>query len=421
MNAHSAITVTGIAKAYRVGVRQESADTLVGALKATLSSPVRNFRYLYGLSRAHKYSDEHRVWALQDVSFEVAQGEVVAIVGRNGAGKSTLLKILSRITDPTRGEAVIRGRVSSLLEVGTGFHPELTGRENIYMNATILGMTKSEIDRKFDQIVEFSGVENFLDTPIKRFSSGMQVRLAFSVAAHLEPEILIVDEVLAVGDIEFQKRCIGKMQEVASGGRTVLFVSHNLAAIGQLCTSGILLTGGRVTAQGNLHDVVQSYMEDLFKTQSEVGDESIQIAVSTAVDGDPAEQTWNYGSELTVRIHVRSQELIPRPAVDLYFYSSAGRMIFAQSDHFIDSALRSDNRDPTFEFTFRNNGFASDFLTLDVGLRHSSSTRNLRLWRSLTAVALGPLPSGFTQGRDCPIAVPCHVAMHNTEMSMQPV
>ena len=195
----------------------------------------------------------------------MAQGDVVGIVGRNGAGKSTLLKVLSRITDPTSGQATIRGRVSSLLEVGTGFHPELSGRDNVYMNGTILGMTKREIDRKFAEIVEFSGIEKFLDTPIKRYSSGMQVRLAFSVAAHLDPDILLVDEVLAVGDAEFQRRCIGKMQEVAASGRTVLFVSHNMTAIGQLCTSGILLTQGRVAAAGSLAHVVQSYMDDLFR------------------------------------------------------------------------------------------------------------------------------------------------------------
>ena len=194
--------------------------------------------------------DSEVVWALRDVSFEVQKGEVVGLIGRNGAGKSTLLKLLSRITEPTAGTATIKGRVASLLEVGTGFHPELTGRENVYMNGTILGMTKREIDRKFDEIVDFSGVEKFLDTPIKRYSSGMNVRLAFAVAANLEPEILIVDEVLAVGDAEFQRKCIGKMQDVASAGRTVLFVSHNMGALTRFCHRSILLQHGKITAEG---------------------------------------------------------------------------------------------------------------------------------------------------------------------------
>jgi lipopolysaccharide transport system ATP-binding protein len=200
-------------------------------------------------------------WALKGVNFEVKQGEVLGIIGRNGAGKTTLLKILSRITEPTEGRVRIRGRVASLLEVGTGFHPELTGRENIFLNGAILGMSREEIKRKFDQIVDFSGVEKFIDTPVKRYSSGMYVRLAFAVAAHLEPEILIVDEVLAVGDFEFQKRCLGKMNEVATGGRTVLFVSHNMTAVEGLCTKGIVLTSGKLALQAATSDAVVYYLK----------------------------------------------------------------------------------------------------------------------------------------------------------------
>src|SRR6266480_2028497 len=199
-------------------------------------------------------------WALRDVSFEVRRGEVVGIIGRNGAGKSTLLKILSRITEPTTGRVRIRGRVASLLEVGTGFHPELTGRENVFLNGAILGMSREEIKRKFDEIVAFAEVEQFLDTPVKRYSSGMYVRLAFAVAAHLEPEILIVDEVLAVGDYEFQRRCLGKMNEVAHCGRTVLFVSHNMTAIEELCSQSILLKNGHIERSGATHQVVAHYL-----------------------------------------------------------------------------------------------------------------------------------------------------------------
>lgn len=199
-------------------------------------------------------------WALRDISFEVRQGEVLGIIGRNGAGKSTLLKILSRVTTPTRGVAKIRGRVASLLEIGTGFHPELTGRENIYLNGAILGMTKAETERKFDEIVDFSGLEKFIDTPVKRYSSGMYVRLAFAVAAHLEPEILLVDEVLAVGDVEFQKKCLGKMGEVARGGRTVLFVSHNMAAIRNLCSRAILIDKGELILDALAEKTIARYL-----------------------------------------------------------------------------------------------------------------------------------------------------------------
>jgi lipopolysaccharide transport system ATP-binding protein len=205
-------------------------------------------------------SPEDTIWALRDVSFEVRRGEVLGIIGRNGAGKSTLLKILSRITEPTEGRAVVHGRVGSLLEVGTGFHPELTGRENVYLNGAILGMRKAEIERKFDEIVAFAEIEKFLDTPVKRYSSGMYVRLAFAVAAHLEPEILLVDEVLAVGDVAFQKKCLAKMEGVACEGRTVLFVSHNMPAVKALCSEGIWLNEGEIRMVGTAARTVERYL-----------------------------------------------------------------------------------------------------------------------------------------------------------------
>jgi lipopolysaccharide transport system ATP-binding protein len=210
--------------------------------------------------RSSKGSSEY-VWSLQNINFEIEQGDAVGIIGRNGAGKSTLLKILSKVTKPTTGKIYTKGRIASLLEVGTGFHPEMTGRENIYLNGAILGMTKKEITRKFDEIVDFSGVERYIDTPVKRYSSGMYVRLAFAVAAHLESEILIVDEVLAVGDAEFQKKCLGKMGDVTKGeGRTILFVSHQMGAISTLCNKGILLEKGKVTASGKMHTVIEEYL-----------------------------------------------------------------------------------------------------------------------------------------------------------------
>lgn len=264
------ITVENISKRYRIGMKEETQDSLGGAILSTLKKPITNFKKYRSLY-TFKSDDREKnnvngniasdiVWALRDISFQVKKGEILGIIGNNGAGKSTLLKILSRISDPTSGKIEIRGKVSSLLEVGTGFHPELTGRENIYLNAVILGMTKKEVDRKFDDIVDFSGVGKFIDTPVKRYSSGMRVRLAFSVSAHMDPEVLIIDEVLAVGDVEFQKKCIGKMQSVSRQGRTVLFVSHNLSAISQLCTRAIMLEKGRIKMEGSTAEVISSYM-----------------------------------------------------------------------------------------------------------------------------------------------------------------
>lgn len=252
--SNTIIQVEGLGKCYRLG---ESGGT--DSMREAISNTMNRFgRRLVG-QKTTKQS-KRDFWALQDISFDIKQGEVLGIIGHNGAGKSTLLKILSRITDPTTGSANIWGRVGSLLEVGTGFHPELTGRENIYLNGAILGMTTGEIKSKFDEIVDFAEVEEFLETPVKRYSSGMYVRLAFAVAAHLEPEVLIVDEVLAVGDAKFQARCMNKMQDVASHGRTILFVSHNMGAVQSLCSRGIVLSRGKVIAQGSSKDAVGAYL-----------------------------------------------------------------------------------------------------------------------------------------------------------------
>ncbi len=253
-----AIKVENLSKSYIIRHQQEERYT---ALRDVITNGAVNLgKRLTGRGPAQDNGREE-FWALNDVSFEIKQGERVGIIGRNGAGKSTLLKVLSRITEPTKGRVTLHGRVASLLEVGTGFHPELTGRENVYLNGAILGMTRREIVRKFDEIVDFAGVEKFLDTPVKRYSSGMYVRLAFAVAAHLEPEILVVDEVLAVGDAEFQKKCMGKMGEAAMEGRTVLFVSHNMQAISTLCERTILLNAGCVSMLGPTRQVVERYLE----------------------------------------------------------------------------------------------------------------------------------------------------------------
>jgi lipopolysaccharide transport system ATP-binding protein len=250
--------VNGIGKRYRIGVREAQPDTFRELVGSLVMSP---FSYLRQMWRPP--SEAETLWALKDVSFKIQQGEAVGIVGRNGAGKSTLLKVLSRIMDPTTGRAVIRGRVGSLLEVGTGFHPDLTGRENTYLNGALLGMRKGEIDRKFDEIMAFSGVERFVDTPVKRYSSGMYVRLAFGIAAHLEPEILIVDEVLAVGDLAFQKKCLEKMNELTKIGRTVLFVSHSMLAIRTLCPRTILMEAGQVVTDGPTTDTIIAYYDQM--------------------------------------------------------------------------------------------------------------------------------------------------------------
>jgi len=260
--SRNAITVSGLSKMFHVGRLQGAEKTLQETLAEAIASPFRRISgLLQGKSAAVSDLDQE-YWALRDVSFSVDKGEVVAIIGRNGAGKSTLLKLLSRITEPTTGSATIKGRIGSLLEVGTGFHPELTGRENVFLNGSILGMRKKEVERKFDEIVEFSGIQKFIDTPVKHYSSGMRVRLAFSVAAHLEPEVMFVDEVLAVGDAGFRKKCLEKVRSIAQGGSTVLVVTHNAQQVTSLCSRAIWLSDGRLVDDGDAARVVTRYLSD---------------------------------------------------------------------------------------------------------------------------------------------------------------
>jgi lipopolysaccharide transport system ATP-binding protein len=289
-------------------------------------------------------------WALRDVSFEIRRGDVVGIIGRNGAGKSTLLKILSRITEATEGEADLFGRVGSLLEVGTGFHPELTGRENIFLNGAILGMKRTEIARKFEEIVAFAEVEQFLDTPVKHYSSGMYMRLAFAVAAHLEPEILIVDEVLAVGDAEFQKKCLGKMGEVARGGRTILFVSHNMAAIQQLCTNGLLIRGGRVHRAGPVADIVKDYLSDAAASSDGAFDVAVHPArqrqhapiihriVLSGRDGLPR-NVFHPREALCVRLDLALPQRLREPRLAIAIEDAQGRRLMTAANYFARSSV----------------------------------------------------------------------------------
>lgn len=265
-----AIKVSNLGKAYRIGLKQKKQETLAGSIIAAIKAPVRNFRNISNLNKLKNQEGGADIfWANRNINFEVHKGEVLGIIGKNGAGKSTLLKLLSRITEPTEGRIEIHGKVASLLEVGTGFNPDLTGSENIYLNGTILGLTRKEIDARYNDIIEFSGIEKFIETPVKRYSSGMKVRLAFAVAAHIDPEILIIDEVLAVGDAEFQKKCLGKMKEVAGKtGRTVLFVSHDMAAVKNLCTRAILLQKGSITFEGHPNNVVDYYLKNAAMIQN---------------------------------------------------------------------------------------------------------------------------------------------------------
>jgi lipopolysaccharide transport system ATP-binding protein len=327
------ISVDGLGKRYRIGEPGGDYTTLKEALTSSARGLAASAR---ALVRGDGRRRRDHIWALRNVSFDVAPGEAVAVIGANGAGKSTLLKILSRITEPTEGRATIRGRVGSLLEVGTGFHPELTGRENTYLNGAIIGMTRREIARKFDEIVEFAEVSRFIDTPVKRYSSGMYLRLAFAVAAHLEPEILIVDEVLAVGDAAFQRKCMGKMGDVAQQGRTVMFVSHNMDAVQRLCSRGILLEGGNVVAQDAIGAVVARYLSarDVESGPGEwvdlaganrIGDGEARFARVrySSDEASPAGNAYPHG-RLTVEMEIDAEHALKVESLAVVVWSAGG-------------------------------------------------------------------------------------------------
>ena len=328
------IEVKNLSKQYRIGV-DTTYKTLSESVTTTLRHPIRTIR---GFNK-----QDEIFWALRDINFTVNRGEVVGIIGRNGAGKSTLLKVLSRITHPTEGEVILRGRVGSLLEVGTGFHPELTGRENIYFNGAILGMKKREIDEKFDEIVQFAEIEKFLDTPVKRYSSGMYVRLAFAVAAHMDPEILIVDEVLAVGDAAFQKKCLGKMGEVAEGGRTVLFVSHNMGAVQNLCHRCIWIESGKICNDNSSEKVISDYMCDsqnlsgqtLWELNYTPGDKELIYFTATRIMDSHGAITSCVYIEEPFYIELEYEILQPLQGAWIGFKlsTSLGDVVFCSGDH----------------------------------------------------------------------------------------
>lgn len=322
--SETVIKVSNLSKRYRLGLKEKQAETLAGQVANLMKSPWQNLKRLREMNR-FGIEDKSVFWALKDINFEVKEGEVLGIIGKNGAGKSTLLKILSQITEPTTGKIEIQGRVASLLEVGTGFHPELSGRENIYMNGTILGMTRREIDSKLDEIIEFSGVEKFIDTAVKFYSSGMKVRLGFSVAAHLEPEILIVDEVLAVGDYDFQKKCMGKMKDVAGKGRTIIFVSHNMQAISTLTQKCIYLENGEVVLHSDTKSAITKYLQFENSTRGRYSkniDTKINEIVGVNIFTSSVGFTHHNGKELRIEIEVNLYESIRNGNVSIQIFNN---------------------------------------------------------------------------------------------------
>ena len=384
-----AIQVENVGKKYLL--QHQQSGRRYQALRDVIADKAKSF-----VKRKSEIGNQKSVeefWALKDVSFQIAHGDVVGIIGRNGAGKSTLLKLLSRITEPTTGKIRLRGRVASLLEVGTGFHPELTGRENIFLNGAILGMSKAEITRKFDEIVAFAEVEKFLDTPVKRYSSGMYVRLAFAVAAHLEPEILIVDEVLAVGDASFQKKCLGKMQDVSKGGRTVLFVSHNMGAVTSLCRTGIWMQQGRVVKSGPAREIVDDYLTTNADSQTAVMDLAVlprlgefgrkfKIEKLEWLSGLPLQ----HGDNISARIHFRTTDDVEDVAIGLGFSTLEGVRLLTVETDFQDGHRPGLKKNSTghVDLTLADLPLAPGLYSLDIGARSGDS------------FALDYLP-GFTQ------------------------
>ena len=377
------IKVERLGKSYLIGHQiKQSYVTIRDVVSQKAKGLAKGIKKVLDGSQLIGGQEIEEFWALQDVNFEIKRGEAAGIIGRNGAGKSTLLKILSRITEPTTGRIELKGRVASLLEVGTGFHPELSGRENIYLNGAILGMSRAEIKKKFDEIVEFSGVEKFLDTPVKRYSSGMYVRLAFAVAAHLEPEILVVDEVLAVGDAEFQKKCLGKMNDISKKeGRTVLFVSHNLSAVKQLCTKGILLNKGRLSFSGTSQETIDKYLEtnqafEISDSFSRIKEEhkDIQLVTAQLLDSNNLpRQQFDISEDIYIELILNCSRIVP----NLYGYiaiKNSQEEVFIESDtlDYLPNSLENvTNGNNIFKIKIRSNVLAYGVYTIYISFASS--------------------------------------------------
>lgn len=389
------IKVENISKQYRLG--QVGSKTMAADFK----------RWLYNLQgkedpfakigetndRSKKGSSEY-VWALKDINFEVKQGEVLGIIGKNGAGKSTLLKILSRVTTPSTGKISIHGRMASLLEVGTGFHPELTGRENVFLNGAIMGMSKAEIKSKFDEIVDFSGVERYIDTPVKRYSSGMHVRLGFAVAAHLEPEILVVDEVLAVGDAEFQKKCLGKMKSVSGEGRTVLFVSHNMGAVKTLCNRGLLLENGTLTYDGNIDETVNRYLRinqsgdqtgkvELHKKGFGTGEALIKKIEMINHEGNVSETTL-YKEPIRIKLYIESSVSVPTASIDIKISDNNGTILFHALNQYQNIPFSLHIGENVIELELENNLLPGNFM-ITPGIHNAATSLTIDMHENILA------------------------------------
>lgn len=381
-----AIHVENLAKKYRIGGPQEKYQTFRDVITRAAIAP---FRRTQDLLRGQAYGAaglKEEIWALKDVSFEIEHGEVMGIIGRNGAGKSTLLKILSRITEPTTGYADLYGRVGALLEVGTGFHPELSGRENVYLNGAILGMSRDEIGRKFDEIVDFSGIEKFIDTPVKHYSSGMGLRLGFAVAAHLEPEILVIDEVLAVGDAEFQKKCLGRMGQVASQGRTVLFVSHNMSAIETLCSKVMILETGRVVFLGETRNALEFYLSQEIERNTFIDlrqhlgrwprMKSIIVGLRIRDANNIESNIIKLGESIKFEIELDPQnEIFTSPSVNIGLYNHFGQIVCALKSDIQSQVLNRVDQSCVVECIFENvRLIPGEYI---IGLSFSENKKNL--------------------------------------------
>jgi ABC-type polysaccharide/polyol phosphate transport system ATPase subunit len=383
-----AIRIENLGKRYLVD--HERAGRLYKTLReSVMELAARPWHWMAGRRRSAR--DEF--WALRDVDLEIQTGQVVGLIGANGAGKSTLLKVLSRITRPTRGRVELFGRVASLLEVGTGFHPELTGRENIYLSGSILGMSRREIERHFDEIVAFAEIEQFLDTPVKRYSSGMYVRLAFAVAAHLEPDILIVDEVLAVGDIAFQRKCIQRMESIGRDGRTILVVSHNMGSIARLCTTGVLLASGAIDYQGPVDGCIARYYA-LSRQRNAAAVNGISMNLRIADATGRRLETWKPYAELIVTIDVEGNQRTRIHAVDVAFYSDEGTRLFALQSDRMQSADTPCTDTPSkaeplhFQFRIMNPGLNCGSIGVDVGVRASRGPEYAAVWERAATIAV---------------------------------
>lgn len=393
------IKVVNISKVYRIGIKESQPETILSQVFNFINFPLKNFDRLYDLNN-YKNDTESLYWALKNISFEVNEGEVLGIIGKNGAGKSTLLKILSQIVEPTSGKIEIQGRVASLLEVGTGFHPELSGRDNIYMNGTILGMSKNEVDRKLEEIIDFSGIEKFIDTPVKFYSSGMKVRLGFSVAAHLEPEILIIDEVLAVGDYEFQNKCLGKMEDVSKNqGRTVIFVSHDMNSVKRLCEKAVVLKGGETEYLGHVNHSIDKYLKkevnEVVRWNGSESYDNIKIT-RTEVFTEP-ENSFYINSDLIIELEIEFFRSYQNLVIGFNIISEFGSEIArANYNDFIDDKSIKEGR-YIFKFKIKKYILAVGKYNLcfDIAIPFVSKINTKNIDLSFSLLAKSPIGNEF--------------------------